>query len=93
MGAAARPGPSLRSRAPPRAPRAPQFLQRELGEDGYAGVEVRNTPLRTEIIIRATRTQNVVGEKGRRISELASVIQKRCARARPPSRRAQPQSR
>jgi len=54
-----------------------QFLQRELGEEGYAGVEVRVTPLRTEIIIRATRTQNVLGEKGRRIRELTSLVQKR----------------
>jgi len=53
------------------------FLQNELGEDGYAGVEVRVTPLRTEIIIRATRTQNVLGEKGRRIRELTSLVQKR----------------
>jgi small subunit ribosomal protein S3e len=35
---------------------------RELAEDGYSGVEVRITPMRTEIIIRATRTQNVLGE-------------------------------
>jgi small subunit ribosomal protein S3e len=48
-----------------------------LGEDGYAGVEVRVTPMRTEIIIRATRTQNVLGEKGRRIRELTSLVQKR----------------
>ncbi len=34
-----------------------ELLTRELGEDGYSGVEVRVTPLRTEIIIRATRTQ------------------------------------
>jgi small subunit ribosomal protein S3e len=54
-----------------------EFLQRELGEDGYAGVEVRVTPMRTEIIIRATRTQNVLGEKGRRIRELTSLVQKR----------------
>jgi len=54
-----------------------EFLQQELGEDGYAGVEVRVTPLRTEIIIRATRTQNVLGEKGRRIRELTSLVQKR----------------
>ncbi|KAI8803794.1 ribosomal protein S3 [Cladochytrium replicatum] len=55
-----------------------EFLTRELGaEDGYAGVEVRVTPARTEIIIRATRTQNVLGEKGRRIRELTSVVQKR----------------
>jgi len=36
-------------------------LTRELAEDGYSGVEVRVTPMRTEIIIRATRTQNVLG--------------------------------
>jgi len=54
-----------------------QFLQRELGEDGYSGVEVRVTPLRTEVIIRATRTQNVLGDKGRRIRELTSLVQKR----------------
>merc|ERR1712004_619158 len=41
------------------------------------GVEVRVTPTRTEIIIMATRTQNVLGEKGRRIRELTSVVQKR----------------
>jgi small subunit ribosomal protein S3e len=54
-----------------------EFLSRELGEDGYSGVEVRTTPLRTEIIIRATRTQNVLGDKGRRIRELTSLVQKR----------------
>uniref|UniRef100_A0A2K6MF14 Small ribosomal subunit protein uS3 n=1 Tax=Rhinopithecus bieti TaxID=61621 RepID=A0A2K6MF14_RHIBE len=35
-----------------------EFLTWELAEDGYSGVEV------TEIIILATRTQNVLGEKG-----------------------------
>lgn len=54
-----------------------QFLIRELGEEGYAGVEIRATPIRTEIIIRATRTQSVLGEQGRRIRELTSVVQKR----------------
>jgi len=54
-----------------------ELLQRELGEEGYSGVEVRVTPLRTEVIIRATRTQNVLGEKGRRIRELTSLVQKR----------------
>jgi small subunit ribosomal protein S3e len=54
-----------------------EFLSRELGEDGYSGVEVRVTPKRTEIIIRATRTQNVLGDKGRRIRELTSLVQKR----------------
>lgn len=53
------------------------MLEQNLGEDGYSGVEVRLTPLRTEVIIRATRTQLVLGEKGRRIRELTSLVQKR----------------
>jgi small subunit ribosomal protein S3e len=35
------------------------------------------TAVRTEIIIKATRTQDVLGEKGQRIRELTSVVQKR----------------
>ena len=38
-----------------------ELLTRELAEHGYSGVEVRVTPMRTEIIIKATRTQNVLG--------------------------------
>ncbi|KAK2713529.1 hypothetical protein QYM36_009416, partial [Artemia franciscana] len=53
------------------------FLMKELAEDGYSGVEVRQAPARIEIIILATRTQSVLGEKGRRIRELTSVVQKR----------------
>ncbi|KAF1762522.1 hypothetical protein GCK72_010784 [Caenorhabditis remanei] len=55
------------------------FLMKELAEDGYSGVEVRSTPARAEVIIMATRTQNVLGERGRRIKELTSVVQKRFA--------------
>jgi len=54
-----------------------KFFQRELAEEGYSGVEVRPTPHRTEIIISATRTKDVLGKNGRRIRELTSVIQKR----------------
>ncbi|KAJ1966334.1 40S ribosomal protein S3 [Dispira parvispora] len=54
-----------------------EFFQRSLAEDGYSGVEVRVTPTRTEIIIRATHPQNVLGEKGRRIRELTAIVQKR----------------
>jgi small subunit ribosomal protein S3e len=53
------------------------YLTRELAEDGYSGVEVRVSPVRTQIIIRATRTQTVLGEQGRRIRELTSLVQKR----------------
>merc|ERR1719277_770244 len=54
-----------------------EFLTRVLGEEGYAGMEIRVTPIRTEIIVRATRTREVLGEKGRRIRELTALVQKR----------------
>jgi len=61
------------------------FLRTELEQDmsqegysiGYSGVEVRNAQSRLEVIIRATRTTHVVGPKGRRIRELASLVKKR----------------
>jgi len=31
------------------------YLTRELAEDGYSGVEVRVTPTKTEIIVKATK--------------------------------------
>ena len=54
-----------------------EFLTRQLSEDGYSGLEIRVTPVRTEVIIRATRTQGVLGERGRRIKELTALVQKR----------------
>jgi small subunit ribosomal protein S3e len=54
-----------------------ELLNRELSDAGYAGVEIRNAPMKTEIIIRASRTQEVLGDKGRRIKELTAAIQKR----------------
>ena len=43
----------------------------------YSGCEVRVTAQRTEVIIKATRTQSVLGEKGRRIRELTTALEKR----------------
>merc|ERR1711916_34491 len=54
-----------------------ELLERELAEDGFAGLEIRQLPVRTEIVIRATRTKEVLGEKGRRIRELTAVVQAR----------------
>lgn len=48
------------------------FFEKELAEDGYTGCEVRPTPSRTEIIIRATHTKSVLGDKGQRIRELTA---------------------
>ncbi|KAG7664300.1 RPS3 [[Candida] subhashii] len=54
-----------------------EFFTRELAEQGYAGVEVRKTPSKLEIIVKASNTQGVLGEQGRRIHELTSLITKR----------------
>jgi ribosomal protein S3 len=51
-----------------------EFFQRELAEEGYSGVEVRVTPTVTDIIIRATHTQEVLGEQGRRIREVCRTL-------------------
>jgi len=54
-----------------------QFFLSELSEDGYAGVELRQTPIRYEAIIRSTRPKNILGDKGRRIRTLQQVVTKR----------------
>jgi small subunit ribosomal protein S3e len=54
-----------------------EFLRRELSNEGFAGVELRVVPKKTEILIKATKPALLLGEKGCRIRELASVIQKR----------------
>ncbi|TKR64376.1 hypothetical protein L596_024923 [Steinernema carpocapsae] len=53
------------------------FFTKELAEDGYSGLEVRRTTTSVEIVILATRTQTVLGERGSRIRELTALIQKR----------------
>ena len=53
------------------------IIQQELIDAGFGGVEIRAAPTRTEIVIRASRPQEVLGDKGRRIREMQSVIQKR----------------
>ncbi|KAL5697836.1 Small ribosomal subunit protein uS3y [Ranunculus cassubicifolius] len=54
-----------------------EVLNRELAEEGYSGVDIRVTPMRTEIILKVTRTQNLLAEKGKKIRELTSLVQKR----------------
>jgi ribosomal protein S3 len=53
------------------------FLEKSLASAGYAGIEVRVTPVKTEIRIRATKIQEVLGVDGRKIRELTSLVQKR----------------
>jgi small subunit ribosomal protein S3e len=54
-----------------------EFLKRELAEDGFSGVEHRVTPNRVEIVIKATKTREVLGDKYRRMRELMSLIAQR----------------
>ncbi|KAK6205087.1 ribosomal protein S3 [Scheffersomyces amazonensis] len=54
-----------------------EFFTRELSAEGYAGVEVRKTPTKLEVIVKASNTQGVLGEQGRRIHELTSLLVKR----------------
>lgn len=54
-----------------------EFFQRELAEEGYAGIELRRTPASVEIVIHASHSQAVVGEGGRRLRELTSLLEKR----------------
>lgn len=51
-----------------------EFLTRLLGPHGYTGVEVKRTPTKTEIVIRATRAENILGEKGQRIREITGLV-------------------
>jgi len=53
------------------------FLSKALVSAGYAGIEIRKTPAKTEIKIKAVNTQDVWGVDGRRLRELELLIQKR----------------
>jgi ribosomal protein uS3 len=54
-----------------------ELLTRELAADGYGGCEVRATPSRTEIIVKASNTNIFVDKGGRRLQELRLMIIKR----------------
>jgi len=53
------------------------FLTRALASAGYAGIEIRVTPVKTEIRIKAAKVQEVLGQDGLKIRELTSLVQKR----------------
>jgi len=54
-----------------------QFLSRAIASAGYAGLEIRVTPVKTEIRIKATKTTEVIGTEGVKIRELTALVQKR----------------
>ncbi len=52
-----------------------EFLQNELENAGYGGVDVSKTPLGTHIIVYAMRPGVVIGRGGETIKDLASVLE------------------
>jgi ribosomal protein uS3 len=54
-----------------------EFLQATLGEEGYAGIEVRATSMSTEIRVRAASCKDMLAKPNRKIKEIKSLIQKR----------------
>jgi len=54
-----------------------EFLERTLGMEGYAGIEIRATSMSTEIRIKATKAKEILEKSGRKVRELKSLIEKR----------------
>jgi len=51
-----------------------QFLSRAIAAAGYAGIEIRVTPVKTEIRIKATKSTEVIGTEGVKIRELTALV-------------------
>jgi len=51
-----------------------QFLSSAISASGYAGIEIRVTPVKTEIRIKATKTTEVIGPDGIKIRELTALV-------------------
>ena len=54
-----------------------EFLQKTLGIEGYAGIEVRATSVNTEIRVRAAKCQDILAKQTRKVKEIKSLIEKR----------------
>lgn len=54
-----------------------EFLQKELANAGYGGVDVFKTPIGTRITIFVTRPGLVIGRRGMGIKDLSSLIEKK----------------
>lgn len=54
-----------------------EFLTKTLGQEGYAGIEIRATSMNTEIRVRAAKCQDLLNKGTRKIKEIKSLIEKR----------------
>ena len=55
--------------------RIDEFLAKELNSAGYGGVEIRKMPMRTEVVIHASRPGVVIGRRGSKIRELSEILE------------------
>ena len=51
-----------------------EFLTRTLGEEGYAGIEVRATAVATEIRVRCAKAKEMLAKPNRKIKEIKSLL-------------------
>ena len=54
-----------------------EFLAKTLGQEGYAGIEVRATSMSTEIRVRAAKCMELLNKGTRKVKEIKSLIEKR----------------
>lgn len=54
-----------------------EFLQKTLGMEGYAGIEIRATSVNTEIRVRAAKCTELLTKQTRKVKEIKSMIEKR----------------
>lgn len=52
-----------------------EFLSRELNSAGYGGVDIRKMPMRTEVVIQASRPGVVIGRRGSKIRDLTYILE------------------
>jgi small subunit ribosomal protein S3 len=52
-----------------------EFLSRELNTAGYGGLEIKEGPMRTDIIIYASRPGVVIGRRGSNVRELTYTLE------------------
>ncbi len=55
--------------------RIDEFLARELNSAGYGGVDIRKMPMKTEVVVYASRPGVVIGRRGAKIRELTDVLE------------------
>lgn len=52
-----------------------EFLSTELNAAGYGGVEIRKMPMKTEVVVHASRPGVVIGRRGAKIRELTYILE------------------